>query len=156
MPTDFKSHILRRDEKGFFGIPFKRLLLSGMIGSVILALTQGTLGQGPGMVLAIVGVIAALTLTASRGGLPLWQRLWFGLQARLASTSRESALYTLVKALASLGVKIEPVTLDASELFGAEQKQTAITRPTDWRLYTDALSQQGLTLTALEAAPKEQ
>ena len=30
--ADFKSHVLRRDEKGIFGIPFKRLLGCGLGG----------------------------------------------------------------------------------------------------------------------------
>ena len=30
MAADFKSHILSRDEKGFGGIPFKRLLFGGI------------------------------------------------------------------------------------------------------------------------------
>jgi hypothetical protein len=32
MAADFKSHILSRDEKGFGGIPFKRLLFGGIAG----------------------------------------------------------------------------------------------------------------------------
>jgi hypothetical protein len=34
MAADFKSHVLLRDEKGFFGIPFKRLLLAGVGGGL--------------------------------------------------------------------------------------------------------------------------
>lgn len=34
MAADFKSHVLLRDEKGFFGIPFKRLLLGGVGGGL--------------------------------------------------------------------------------------------------------------------------
>lgn len=32
MAADFKSHILSRDEKGFGGVPFKRLLFGGIAG----------------------------------------------------------------------------------------------------------------------------
>lgn len=35
MVAEFKSHVLSRDEKGFMGIPFKRLLLAG--GGVVLS-----------------------------------------------------------------------------------------------------------------------
>ena len=35
MVAEFKSHVLRREEKGMFGIQFKRLLGAG-IGGVIL------------------------------------------------------------------------------------------------------------------------
>ncbi len=34
MAADFKSHVLMRDEKGFMGIPFKRLLLAGVCGGL--------------------------------------------------------------------------------------------------------------------------
>ena len=34
MVAEIKSHVLRRDEKGMFGIPFKRLLGAG-IGAVV-------------------------------------------------------------------------------------------------------------------------
>ena len=34
MAADFKSHVLMRDEKGLFGIPFKRLLLAGVGGGL--------------------------------------------------------------------------------------------------------------------------
>ena len=34
MSADFKSHILSRDEKGFGGVPFKRLLFGGIGGGL--------------------------------------------------------------------------------------------------------------------------
>ena len=40
MSADFKSHVLRRDEKGFFGIPFKRLLLAGVGGGLTYTLVN--------------------------------------------------------------------------------------------------------------------
>lgn len=82
MAADFKSHVLRRDEKGFFGIPFKRLLLAGVVGglsytvfNLFLALWSIPLG--------IAIAVLTLVLTAMRGGLPLWQRLIFGLRGSL-------------------------------------------------------------------------
>ena len=35
MAVDFKSHVLLRDEKGLFGIPFKRWLGAGVGGGAI-------------------------------------------------------------------------------------------------------------------------
>ncbi|MEM9955429.1 MAG: hypothetical protein AAF846_27755 [Chloroflexota bacterium] len=56
MAADFKSHVLRRDEKGFFGIPFKRLLLAGVIGglaytfsNIFLSLWAIPFGMGIGL-----------------------------------------------------------------------------------------------------------
>ena len=40
MAAEFKSHVLRRDEKGLFGIPFKRLLLGGVGGGLTYTLTN--------------------------------------------------------------------------------------------------------------------
>ena len=40
MTADFKSHVLRRDEKGFAGIPFRRLLVSGVSGGLVYTLTR--------------------------------------------------------------------------------------------------------------------
>ena len=75
MSADFKSHILSRDEKGFAGIPFKRLLFGGITGGLTYTFFRFMLPQ-----FAVpVGIIVALTMimmTAPRGGLPLWMRLW--------------------------------------------------------------------------------
>src|SRR5579859_6094989 len=78
-----KSHTLRRDEKGLFGVPFKRLLAAAMAGGISLSLTQNVLGQAAALPLALVGALAALVLTASRGGIPLWRRLIYAVRARL-------------------------------------------------------------------------
>jgi hypothetical protein len=82
MTADFKSHILRRDEKGFAGVPFKRLLLGGIGGGLIYTVFRFALPD-----LAIPGgAVAALlfvVLTAPRGGLPLWLRLWLQLRGSL-------------------------------------------------------------------------
>lgn len=82
MTADFKSHVLLRDEKGFGGIPFKRLLLGAVGGGLTYSLLRVTL---PGMALpvgAIMG-LAFVLLTALNGGLPLWQRLLFRLRGSL-------------------------------------------------------------------------
>ena len=34
MVADFKSHVLRREEKGVAGVPFKRMLLGGVVGGM--------------------------------------------------------------------------------------------------------------------------
>lgn len=82
MAADFKSHVLRRDEKGFFGIPFKRLLLAGVIGG--LAYTFSNIFLSLWAIPFGIGIaIIALIFTAMRGGLPLWQRLLFGMRGSL-------------------------------------------------------------------------
>jgi len=46
MAADFKSHILSRDEKGFGGIPFKRLLFGGIAGGLTYTVFRLALGYG--------------------------------------------------------------------------------------------------------------
>lgn len=45
MAADFKSHVLLRDEKGFFGIPFKRLLLGGVGGGLTYTICNRHVGN---------------------------------------------------------------------------------------------------------------
>jgi hypothetical protein len=63
-----------RDEKGLLGIPFKRLLLAGVSGGFAYTLLRFGIPNWaiPG---GIVFGLFVLTMTGTRGGLPLWQRL---------------------------------------------------------------------------------
>lgn len=76
MAADFKSHVLRRDEKGLFGIPFKRLLLAGVIGGLIYTISNLFLALWS-IAIGVVAALLTLIFTGLRGGLPLWQRLLF-------------------------------------------------------------------------------
>ncbi len=80
--TTFKSHILRRDEKGMFGIPFKRLLGSGLGGGLIITVTKIPLPT-LSIPLGVVGTILILILTTPRGGIPRWQRMVYDWRWRL-------------------------------------------------------------------------
>jgi len=82
MAADLKSHVLRRDEKGLMGIPFKRLLLGGVSGGMMLIIARFAVGNWA-FVLAGASAVLALVLTGSRGGLPLWQRLVYRVRGSL-------------------------------------------------------------------------
>ena len=82
MAADLKSHVLRRDEKGFMGIPFKRLLLGGVSGGMTLILARFAVGH-LAFLLAGLTCILVLILTGPRGGLPLWLRLLYRLRGSL-------------------------------------------------------------------------
>jgi hypothetical protein len=82
MAADLKSHVLRRDEKGFMGIPFKRLLLGGVSGGMTLILARFAFGN-LAFVVAALTFILTLTLTGPRGGIPLWQRLLYRVRGSL-------------------------------------------------------------------------
>ena len=120
MAADFKSHVLMRDEKGFIGIPFKRLLLGGVAGGLTYTLFNIALPSWSipaGVVLAIV----VLVMTGTRGGLPLWQRLLYRVRGSLllaAARDTQGLLGSLAK---SLELPIELVKLDAAVVFAPAQ-----------------------------------
>lgn len=116
MAADIKSHVLRRDEKGFMGIPFKRLLLGGVSGGMTLILARFVIGN-LAFLLAAITFVLALALTGSRGGLPLWQRLVYRVRGNLMlaaerkPNSLAGRLGTLFEMPTGLG------TLDAETVF---------------------------------------
>jgi hypothetical protein len=118
MTADFKSHVLRRDEKGFAGIPFKRLLISGVSGGLIYTLTRILM---PGLALPSgIGVaVLTLILTGMRGGLPLWRRLWLRLRGTILL---RAAQHTLLAELARLlNLPLGLAQIDGSALFAPSQ-----------------------------------
>ena len=116
MAADFKSHILSRDEKGFGGVPFKRLLFGGIAGGFTYTLCRFALPD-----LAIpAGVVVALmvvVLTAPRGGLPLWMRLWLNLRGSLllAATSNPTGIAAELAKL--LNLPLDTATLEGRTVF---------------------------------------
>ena len=82
MAADFKSHVLRRDEKGFLGIPFKRWLLAGVVGGMCFAMGGVVLGT-LNIPVAILLTVVLLVLTGERAGLPRWQSLLLRGRGRL-------------------------------------------------------------------------
>ena len=101
MAADFKSHVLLRDEKGFFGIPFKRLLLAGVGGGLTytffnIAMPNWSIPAG-----AVLAVFV-LVMTGTRGGLPLWQRLMYRMRGSLllaAARDTQGLFGSLAKSL---------------------------------------------------------
>jgi len=120
LAADFKSHVLMRDEKGFIGIPFKRLLLGGVAGGLTytlfnIALPSWSIPAG------VVFALAVLILTGTQGGLPLWQRLIYHLRGSLllaAARDTQGLFGSLAK---SLELPIELVKLDAAVVFAPAQ-----------------------------------
>jgi len=116
MAADFKSHILSRDEKGFGGVPFKRLLAGGIAGGCAYTLFRFLL-PGGAIPVGLLGAVLVVALTAPRGGLPLWLRLWFTLRGSLllGATRQPEGLAAEVVTLLSL--PLEVVRLDGQRLF---------------------------------------
>jgi hypothetical protein len=114
--ADFKSHVLLRDEKGVFGIPFKRLLLAGVGGGLtytVLGIALPNLAIPAGMIWALF----VLVMTGTRGGLPLWQRLVYRLRGSLLLAAVHDTTGLFGKMATLLELPVELVQLDAAVIF---------------------------------------
>jgi len=118
MAADFKSHILSRDEKGFAGVPFKRLLLGGIVGGLSYTLCRLVL---PGFSVPVGGIIALLiiVLTAPRGGLPLWIRLWLTMRGALLLAAVLKPASLAAELARTLNLPTDLAILDGSMVFAA-------------------------------------
>ncbi len=112
----FKSNVLLRDEKGFMGIPFKRLLLAGVSGGLMYSASK-LFAPTWSIPLAIGCAIALLIMTSPRGGLPRWQRWLYRLRGNLmlAMVDRPNSLAANISRF--LELRSGPVLLDGAKLF---------------------------------------
>ncbi len=146
--ADFKSHVLRREEKGMFGIPFKRLLFSGLGGGLIMSITKIPFPD-LSVALGIAGAIALIILTAPRGGIPRWKVIVHDWRWRLitaAVLAPSSLMGSLGKAFQA---PAEPLDIDGNTLFNAEDENAPRTELTDWVSYarlSDVHTGDGLVL----------
>ncbi len=136
MAADIKSHVLRRDEKGFAGIPFKRLLLSGVSGGMTLILARFVVGNWA-FVLAVLSALLVLTLTGSRGGLPLWQRLLYRLRGSLMLAAERRPKSIPGRLGIALDMPTGLVALDADAVFAPPESETD-TDMTEWITFARA------------------
>ncbi|MEO8393994.1 MAG: hypothetical protein ABI700_13475 [Chloroflexota bacterium] len=116
MAADFKSHVLSRDEKGFGGIPFKRLLLGGVSGGfayTILRLIAPEVAIPSGVVIAVLSIV----LTGPRGGLSLWLRLWLRLRGSLMLRGTQHPGGLRYEFARLLNVPTDLVFLDGAKVF---------------------------------------
>ena len=137
MAADFKSHILRRDEKGFAGIPFKRLLLAGIGGGLIYTICRFAF---PSLAIpaGVITAFASVVLTAERGGLPLWMRLWLHLRGRLLlrSAGRQSGIAVELARMINLATGLE--RLESAVVF-APATSTSEVDLSEWITFTHAV-----------------
>ena len=143
MAADFKSHVLRRDEKGFAGIPFKRLLLAGVSGGMVLVISRFALGN-LAFVVAVITVVLTLALTGPRGGLPLWQRLLYRLRGSLMLAAARRPVSPVGRLGIALDVPAGLVALDAEVVFAPPEGL-----PDHATLYERRCRRQGKTIHAL-------
>ncbi len=116
MAADFKSHILSRDEKGFGGIPFKRLLFGGIAGGFTYTVCRFALPD-IAIPVGIVVAILLIALTAPRGGLPLWMRLWLNLRGAILLAAAENPSGMAAELAKLLSLSTDAAVLDGNRLF---------------------------------------
>ena len=116
MAADFKSHVLRRDEKGLFGIPFKRLLLAGVSAGMAYTACNIVL-PGGSIPLALLTGSATLVLTGLRGGVTLWQRLIYRLRGRLLLIAAHHPTSPIGQLATTLGWPVERVRVHGETVF---------------------------------------
>jgi hypothetical protein len=133
MVAHLKSHVLRRDEKGLFGIPFKRLLGAGMAGVVVFMLARILFPMGA-IPLGFFGFSAALVLSAQRGGLSLYTRLLYRIRGWLiiaAASKPDSMVGQLAEALE---LPTHLVLLDGEQVFAPNEKAVEVDL-SQWNTY---------------------
>jgi len=120
MAADFKSHVLMRDEKGFLGIPFKRLLLAGVCGGLTYTVAR-IAAPDWSIPVGVVLALFVLIMTGTRGGLPLWQRLTYRVRGSLLLAAARDLQGVFGHIGRSLELPMELVKLDGAVVFAPAQ-----------------------------------
>jgi len=142
MAADFKSHVLLRDEKGLFGIPFKRLLLAGVGAGLTYTLVNLAFKGWSIPVAALMGV-AILVLTAPRGGIPLWNRLVYRLRGWLLLVAARSPQGLIAQLTGMLELPVDLVRLDGARVFAPPSGEVEIDLR-EWVTFAHAAETDGL------------
>ncbi len=134
MSADFKSHVLLRDEKGFLGIPFKRLLLAAVGGGLVYTIARFA-SAGASIPVGAVCGITLLVMTGMRGGLPLWQRLLYQVRGVLLLAATYEPTSNLGKLATALELPSGLAQLDGAAIFASIQSDVGIDLR-EWTLFT--------------------
>ena len=135
--AEFKSHVLKRDEKGLFGIPFKRLLGCGLGAGALLTVLRLALPD-LAFVSGAVSFVVLLVLTAPRGGIARWQQLVYALRWWLLSASALTPKSVTGQLARALGVPGESLDIDVDVLFRADEDAPR-TDLSDWVSFSKPL-----------------
>jgi hypothetical protein len=133
MVAELKSHVLRRDEKGMFGIPFKRLLGAG-VGAVVIFMVARFIMPLGAIPLGFGGFITLLILSAQSGGLSLYTRLLYRVRGWLIimATSQPNSL--IAQAAETLELPTHLVILDGAQVYAPPEKAVEIDL-SQWETY---------------------
>jgi len=129
MEVKLKSHVLKREEKGAFGVTVGRFMLAGFGAAATYMLTNALGGWS--LLLAVITGVTVVIVTSQRGGISLWQRGVYGARGRLILTAYRQPDGTAAKVSQWLNIPADQVILDGERLFAA-QAETPLTQMTDW------------------------
>lgn len=141
MAAEFKSHILRREEKGFFGVPLKRLLLAGVVGGLAYTLMQ-MLSRESSIPSGVLVAVVTLVLTGERGGLPLGIRLLYRLRGALLLAAAQHPGGIAAQLALHLHLPVALARLDSAQLFTSNERIPLDMR--EWVTFQGAAEDDGL------------
>ena len=133
MAAELKSHVLRRDEKGMFGIPFKRLLGAGIAGIVIFMIARIVFPVGA-IPFGAIGFIGALILSAQRGGLSLYTRLLYRMRGWIIIAAASKPEGIIGQIAETLELPVHLVLLDGGQVFAPPEKMKDVDL-SQWETY---------------------
>jgi hypothetical protein len=137
MVAEFKSHILARDEKGFMGIPFKRLLLAGVGGGLIFTFAKILIPDWS-LPLAVAAGVGFIFLSAQQGGIPRWQRFLYYLRGSLMLLAERHPESLPGQAARMLELPAELIALDSALIFAPPMILTEANL-TEWITFAQAV-----------------
>src|SRR5688500_5470946 len=125
MVAELKSHVLRREEKGMFGIPFKRLLGAG-IGAGVIFMVVRILLPISALPVGCFAFIALLILMAQSGGLTLYTRLLYRLRGWLIISAASQTAGRLAQIAEMLELPTHLVKQDSTQVFAPPEKEVVV------------------------------
>jgi len=133
----FKSNVLVREEKGFAGIPFKRIMLGFMVGALAYMFTRFVAGN-LSVFLGVGAAVLAIVMTAPGGGIVLWQRLLYRLRGRLIMAQIQSPASTLASLGKFLELHTDALVFSGEDLFKLpEDDKAELVDWSEWQTFTE-------------------
>jgi len=116
-----KSHVLRRDEKGIFGLSMKRTMLSFGSALMLFSVVKTSLGDMLAAFLGFVLLVTFLVMTSESGGIPRYQHLIYSLRGSLILAAGHGSM-PAVEACKMLQLDFKGLTvLDSALIFKVAQ-----------------------------------
>src|SRR5258708_12108285 len=131
----FKSNILVREGKGFFGIPFKRIMLAFMSGALIYMISNFIVG-GFSLVCGVVCGVLTVILTGPQGGIPLWQRLMYRLRGWLIMAQVDAPGSTAASLGKLLELHTDALVFSGDDLFRVPDDEAEVLDWSEWLAFT--------------------